>query len=111
MRAYSKAEIINLKGLKMVKHGIRDVSKLGECWTIWAAFKSDTNIQTIQDFLYDTYNTDFKRTWNGSGGFYSDKGILIRKGSRILFKQDCGIDVGIHQIGGLYQEFDTTEYN
>tara|TARA_R110000868_G_C10445793_1_gene725839 strand:+ start:224 stop:505 length:282 start_codon:yes stop_codon:yes gene_type:complete len=93
MRAYSKAEIINLKGLKMVKHGIRDISKLGETWTVWASFKSDTSIETIEDFLYDTYNTDFKRTWNGSGGFYSDKGILTRKGSRVLFTQDCGIDV------------------
>jgi hypothetical protein len=91
--AYSKAEIINLKGLKMVKHGIRDISKLGECWTIWAAFKADTSIETIEDFLSDTYNTDFKRTWNGSGGSYSDKGILTRKGSRVLFTQNCGLDV------------------
>jgi hypothetical protein len=93
MRAYSKAEIINLKGLKMVKHGIRDISKLGECWTIWAAFKADTDIETIEQWLYETYNTDLKQTHNGAGWSYSNKGILTRKGSRILFTQDCGIDV------------------
>ena len=77
----------------MIKHGIRDFSLLGEYWTVWAVFKADTDAEEIERFLSDTYNIDLDYLYRGEGQAYNNRAELTRQGSRILFKQDHGLDV------------------